>query len=51
MTKGNPKQTTNESHRVVTNGDIEVSTYLEIAEDYQGEKEEGTKIKRGKELN
>ncbi len=35
MTK--PKQASNESHRVVTSGDIEVSTYLEIAKEIGGE--------------
>jgi len=31
------KQTPNESHRVATSGDIEVSTYLEIAKEIAGE--------------
>ena len=35
--KGKPKQTPNESHRVTTSGDIEVSTYLEIAKEIGGE--------------
>ncbi len=35
--KGKSKQTTNESHRVTTSGDIEVSTYLEIAKEIAGE--------------
>ena len=33
-----PKETTNSSHRVVTSGDIEVATYLEIAKEISGEK-------------
>ncbi len=37
MTKDKAKQTANESHRVVTSGDIEVSTYLEIAKEIGGE--------------
>ena len=37
MAKSKPKQTSNESHRVVTSGDIEVSTYLEIAKEIGGE--------------
>jgi len=37
MAKGKPKQTLNESHRVATSGDIEVSTYLEIAKEIGGE--------------
>ncbi len=37
MAKGKPKQTSNESHRVATSGDIEVSTYLEIAKEIGGE--------------
>ena len=37
MAKGKSKQTSNESHRVVTSGDIEVSTYLEIAKEIGGE--------------
>ncbi|GAH88459.1 unnamed protein product, partial [marine sediment metagenome] len=37
MAKGKPKQTPNESHRVATSGDIEVSTYLEIAKEIGGE--------------
>jgi len=35
--KGKSKQTLNESHRVTTSGDIEVSTYLEIAKEIAGE--------------
>ena len=35
--KGKSKQTLNESHRVKTSGDIEVSTYLEIAKEIAGE--------------
>ena len=35
--KGKSKQTSNESHRVTTTGDIEVSTYLEIAKEIGGE--------------
>jgi len=37
MAKGKSKQTSNESHRIVTSGDIEVSTYLEIAKEMGGE--------------
>ena len=37
MTKGEPKQGSSESRRVVTSGDIEVSTYLEIAKEIGGE--------------
>ncbi len=36
-TKGKSKQAPNESHRVTTSGDIEVSTYLEIAKEIGGE--------------
>ena len=36
MAKGKSKQTPNESHRVTTSGDIEVSTYLEIAKEIAG---------------
>ncbi len=35
--KGKSKQTSNGSHRVATSGDIEVSTYLEIAKEIAGE--------------
>lgn len=35
--KGKSKQTSNDSRRVVTSGDIEVSTYLEIAKEIGGE--------------
>ena len=35
--KGKSKQTLNESRRVATTGDIEVSTYLEIAKEIGGE--------------
>ena len=35
--KNKPKQTPDESHRVATSGDIEVSTYLEIAKEIAGE--------------
>jgi len=35
--KGKSKQAPNESHRVATSGDIEVSTYLEIAKEIAGE--------------
>jgi len=35
--KGKSKPTSNESHRVATSGDIEVSTYLEIAKEIGGE--------------
>ncbi|MDI6814508.1 MAG: glutamine-hydrolyzing GMP synthase [Dehalococcoidales bacterium] len=37
IAKGKSKQTSNESHRVATSGDIEVSTYLEIAKELDGE--------------
>jgi len=37
MNKGKPKQIPNESRRVATSGDIEVSTYLEIAKEISGE--------------
>jgi GMP synthase (glutamine-hydrolysing) len=37
MTDENPKQTPDESYRVTTSGDIEVSTYLEIAKEIAGE--------------
>ena len=37
MPKNKPQQTSNKSHRVVTSGDIEVSTYLEIAKEIGGE--------------
>ncbi len=37
MTKDKPRQQSNESHRVTTSGDIEVSTYLEIAKELGGE--------------
>jgi GMP synthase (glutamine-hydrolysing) len=37
MAKGKSKQTTKGSHRVKTSGDIEVSTYLEIAKEIGGE--------------
>lgn len=37
MDKDKPKQTPNDSHRVTTSGDIEVSTYLEIAKELGGE--------------
>ncbi len=36
MAKGKSKQTINNSHRVATSGDIEVSTYLEIAKEIAG---------------
>ena len=32
-----PKQASNDSHRIATSGDIEVSTYLEIAKELGGE--------------
>ncbi len=35
--KDKPKQTSSDSHRVATSGDIEVSTYLEIAKEIGGE--------------
>jgi len=41
--KGKPKQTANKSHRVTTSGDIEVSTYLEIAKEIGGEQPAKTK--------
>jgi len=37
MVKDKSKQTPNDSHRVTTSGDIEVSTYLEIAKELGGE--------------
>ncbi|GAI47079.1 unnamed protein product, partial [marine sediment metagenome] len=37
MVKKGSKPTLNESHRVATSGDIEVSTYLEIAKEMGGE--------------
>ncbi len=37
IAKSKSKQTSNESHRVATSGDIEVSTYLEIAKEIGGE--------------
>ncbi len=37
MTKDKPQQTSYKSHRVATSGDIEVSTYLEIAKEIGGE--------------
>ena len=37
MAKNNSKQTSNDSHRIATTGDIEVSTYLEIAKEIGGE--------------
>jgi GMP synthase (glutamine-hydrolysing) len=37
MAKGKAKQTPKGSHRVATSGDIEVSTYLEIAKEIGGE--------------
>jgi len=37
MTKDKPQQTSNKSRRVSTSGDIEVSTYLEIAKEIGGE--------------
>ncbi len=37
MSKNKAKQMPNESHRVATSGDIEVSTYLEIAKEMGGE--------------
>ena len=37
MAKGRSKPTTKGSHRVATSGDIEVSTYLEIAKEIGGE--------------
>ena len=38
MAKEKSKQTSNNSHRVATTGDIEVSTYLEIAKEIAGER-------------
>jgi len=35
--KGKPREAQNKSHRVTTTGDIEVSTYLEIAKEIGGE--------------
>ncbi|MCK5577799.1 MAG: glutamine-hydrolyzing GMP synthase, partial [Dehalococcoidales bacterium] len=37
MTNGKSKQAPNDSHRVATSSDIEVSTYLEIAKEIAGE--------------
>ena len=37
MTAGKPEQSPDESYRVTTSGDIEVSTYLEIAREIAGE--------------
>ena len=37
INEGKPKPTPNNSRRVVTSGDIEVSTYLEIAKEIGGE--------------
>ena len=37
MAKNKSKPTPNQSHRVTTSGDIEVSTYLEIAKEISGE--------------
>ena len=37
MAKGKAELTPNESHRIATSGDIEVSTYLEIAKEITGE--------------
>jgi len=37
MAKGKAELTPNESHRIATSGDIEVSTYLEIAKEIAGE--------------
>ena len=37
MTKNKPKQPPEESYRVATSGDLEVSTYLEIAREIAGE--------------
>jgi len=43
MVKDKSKQTPNDSHRVATSGDIEVSTYLEIAKEIGGEQPAATK--------
>mgnify|MGYP000738918984 CR=1 FL=1 len=37
MAKGNSRNSSGESHRISTSGDIEVSTYLEIAKEMAGE--------------
>jgi len=37
MAEAKPKQTSKDTHRVATTGDIEVSTYLEIAKEISGE--------------
>ncbi|MFC2002277.1 glutamine-hydrolyzing GMP synthase [Chloroflexota bacterium] len=37
MVENEPKQTADDSHRVTTTGDIEVSTYLEIAKEIGGQ--------------
>ena len=43
MAKGKPKKALNKSHRVTTSGDIEVSTYLEIAKELGGEQPSAAK--------
>ena len=48
MAKGKPRQLPNESRRVVTSGDIEVSTYLEIAKEIGGEQPFDGATKMGK---
>ena len=37
MAKDNSRNSSGESHRISTSGDIEVSTYLEIAKEMAGE--------------
>ncbi len=43
MAKGKSKKAVNASHRVTTSGDIEVSTYLEIAKELGGEQPSAAK--------
>ena len=43
MAKGKSKKAVNKSHRVTTSGDIEVSTYLEIAKELGGEQPSAAK--------
>jgi GMP synthase (glutamine-hydrolysing) len=43
MVKENPKKSSNESHRIATTDDIEVSTYLEIAKEMGGAQPEVTR--------
>ncbi|GAH87114.1 unnamed protein product, partial [marine sediment metagenome] len=43
MAKGKSKKAVNKSHRITTSGDIEVSTYLEIAKELGGEQPSAAK--------